>query len=69
MLLDDPPIPLLDALIRDGETLYEREAGAAAGWRAGALAALEIDRPWYERMSNAWLARVAREGLTETTGL
>ena len=65
--LDDPPIPLLDALIRDGEVIFEAEHGAGARWRASALATLEIDRPWYERMSRAWLARVAREGLPWST--
>lgn len=67
VLLDDPPIPLLDALIRESEVVYEAKAGAAAIWRAATLATLETDRPWYERMSKAWLARVAREGLTWST--
>lgn len=65
--LDDPPIPLLDVLIRDGELIFEAERGVGARWRAAALATLELDRPWYERMSRAWLARVAREGLPWST--
>lgn len=65
--LDDPPIPLLDALIREGELIFEAKRGTVAQWRAGALATLEIDRPWYERMSRAWLTRVAREGLPWST--
>ena len=65
--LDDPPIPLLEALIRDGEVIFEAVRGAGASWRAATLSNLEIDRPWYERMSKAWLARVAREGLPWST--
>src|SRR3569623_424734 len=65
--LDDPPIPRLEALIRDGEVIFEAVRGAGASWRAATLSNLEIDRPWYERMSKAWLARVAREGLPWST--
>ena len=67
VILDDPPIPLLDALVRDGEIIFEAERGAGARWRSSALLTLETDRPWFERMSRAWLARVAREGLPWST--
>jgi len=67
VILEDPPIPLLDALVREGELIFEAERGAAARWRTSALLTLETDRPWYERMSKAWLARVAREGLPWST--
>ena len=67
VILDDPPIPLLESLIRDGELIFEVVPGAGASWRASTLSTLELDRPWYQRMSNAWLARVAREGLPWST--
>jgi len=65
--LDDPPIPLLEALIHDGIVIFEAVPGTGASWRAATLSMLELDRPWYERMSKAWLAQVAREGLPGST--
>ena len=61
--LDDPGVPLLEELVRDGVVIHEGAPGAAAQWRSHTLAQLETDRPWYERMSRAWLARVAERGL------
>jgi len=61
--LRDPAIPLAEELLRDGKPLYERKPGLIAEWRSRTLATLETDRPWYARMRDAWLARVAREGL------
>lgn len=61
--LDDPPIPLLDRIITEGIVVHESHPGAGAQWRSHALTTLEIDRPWFKRMSDAWLARIAREGL------
>ena len=61
--LADPGVPLLEALVRDGIVVREATPGAGALWRARALAQLETDRPWYARMRDSWLARVAREGL------
>jgi hypothetical protein len=61
--LERPTIPLLEQIIRDGEVLHEGSPGRAAAWWSCALAMLETDRPWYTRMSDAWLRRVAREGL------
>jgi len=61
--LDDPGVPLLDELLRDGVVLYEARPGAYASWRSRVLADLELDRPWYERMRDAWLARVAQRGI------
>ncbi len=57
-------IPLPEALLREGVVVHEGRRGAAALWRSVALAQLETDRPWYARMREAWLARVAREGLS-----
>ncbi len=61
--LDDPSIPLLEELVRDAEVIHEAQPGLAASWRSRTLAALEIDRPWFARMRDAWLARVARDGI------
>jgi predicted nucleotidyltransferase len=61
--LDDPGIPLLDELMRDGVAVFEKRPGAYASWRSHVLADLELDRPWYERMRDAWLEHVARHGV------
>lgn len=59
----DPPIPLLDEIVKDGVVLHQARPGEAASWRSRALASLELDLPWYRRMSEAWLKRVAERGL------
>lgn len=59
MQLDDATYPLLSALVRDGVVVAEHPAGAAAAWRTRAILELETDRPWFERMRNAYLARLA----------
>jgi predicted nucleotidyltransferase len=56
-------IPLLDAILRDGTVVFERTRGAEGRFRSRALSMLETDRPWYERMQNAWLKRVAERGI------
>jgi predicted nucleotidyltransferase len=61
--LTDPGIPLLEAVIRDGVVVHEAIPGCAAMWRSRALATLETDRPWFARMRDAWLRRVAEQGL------
>jgi len=61
--LADPGVPLLEELVRDGIVVREATPGAGALWRSRALAQLETDRPWYARMRDAWLAKVAREGV------
>jgi predicted nucleotidyltransferase len=57
--LDDPGYPLLNALLRDGILLHEGEPGAAAAWRSRAWLQAETDRPWFERMRDAYLRRLA----------
>jgi len=52
-------VPLLDEILRYGRLVHEGERGAYATWRSAALLAQEIDRPWYARMRNATLARLA----------
>lgn len=61
--LEDPGFALLEELIRDSVPLYEAAAGNAARWRSHALSELDLDRAGFERMRDAWLARVANEGL------
>lgn len=61
--LADASIPLLEHVVRDGIVVHEGRRGAGAMWRSRTLATLETDRPWYHRMRDAWLARVAREGI------
>ncbi len=61
--LEDPGFVLLEELIRDSLPIYEAAAGNAARWRSHALSELDLDRPGFERMRDAWLARVANAGL------
>ena len=61
--LADPGVPLLEELLRDAVVLYEARPGAYATWRSHVLADLELDRPWYARMRDAWLERVAQRGV------
>lgn len=62
--LAEASIPLMEHVVRDGIVVHEGYRGAGALWRSQTLATLETDRPWYDRMSEAWLARVARKGLS-----
>lgn len=54
--------PLLNALNRDGVVVYEAERHAEAEFRTRALLQLSLDRAWYERMRDAFLAHLARSG-------
>lgn len=63
IMLDDPSIVLLEEVIRDGILLCEGGANIYSTWRSHALSSLEFDRPWYNRMRDAWLASVAERGL------
>jgi uncharacterized protein len=60
--LADATIPLLDAVIDDGLVVFESHPGMGSLWRSRTLADLEVDRPWYRRMRDAWLKRVAERG-------
>jgi predicted nucleotidyltransferase len=55
----DPSYPLMKAVLRDGILLQQGEPGAGARWRSHAIAQLETDRPWFERMRDAYLRRLA----------
>lgn len=61
--LEDLGVPLLDRIVQEGVAVHEARPGAVATWRARALADLETDRPWFARMRDAWLARVASRGV------
>jgi predicted nucleotidyltransferase len=61
--LDDAGVPLLARIMREGILVHEARPGTGATWRARALADLETDGPWFARMRDAWLARVAARGV------
>lgn len=61
--LSDPGVPLLEELVRDAIPVYEATPYAATRWRVRALIDLDTDGPWYARMCDAWLKRVAERGL------
>jgi|SRR6185503_17329452 len=63
--LEEASIPLLEELMDHAVVVYEAAAGSAALWRSRVLADLEIDRPWYHRMRDAWLSRVAEQGMLD----
>jgi predicted nucleotidyltransferase len=60
--LDEAGVPLLARILREGVGVHEARPGMLATWRARVLADLETDRPWFARMRDAWLARVASRG-------
>jgi predicted nucleotidyltransferase len=57
--IDAVGYPMLRELVSHGIVVSERASGVAARWRSHALATLETDRVWFERMRDAYLARVA----------
>jgi len=61
--LETADIPLLREIVLHGIVVHEGTRGSAASWRSHTLADLEIDGPWYARMRDAWLERVARTGI------
>jgi len=63
LALEDAGVPLLARIVREGVLVHEARPGTAARWRAQALADLETDAPWFARMRDAWLRRVADRGI------
>jgi predicted nucleotidyltransferase len=61
--LDQATIPLLRQIVDQGILVHEGRPGAAACWRSHTLVDLETDGPWYARMRDGWLIRVAERGL------
>lgn len=61
--LEAASYPLVGELLRDGIVLHERRPGAASSWRTRAILEHEADRPWFERMRDAYMVRVADKGI------
>jgi hypothetical protein len=51
--------PLRKSIVRDGFVVHEGHRGAGAQWRSHAIASLETDRPWFERMRDGYLMKLA----------
>ncbi len=51
--------PLLKAVLRDGLLVHQGQKGALGSWRSQAIAQVELDRPWFERMRDGFLRRLA----------
>jgi predicted nucleotidyltransferase len=49
--------PLLSAVVRDGVLVHEGVPAAYGSWRAHAQ--LDLDRAWYARMQDGYLAKLA----------
>jgi predicted nucleotidyltransferase len=62
-IVPDLSLPLRERILAEGQVIYQREPGRAAAWRTAALIDLETDRPWFARMRDRWLERVAVRGL------
>jgi predicted nucleotidyltransferase len=58
--IDDFELPLIDAVLRDGVLVHEGSPGDDARFRMRAITETELFRPLYERMRDAYLARLAR---------
>lgn len=61
--IESASIPLLSAIVKDGIIVFERVPGTGARFLARTWATLAVDLPWYERMQQAWLERVAKRGI------
>lgn len=62
-LSTDPPIALLLNVLRHAMRLYERQPGAYAMFVSHSLCDLETDLPGHRRMHEAFVARVAQQGV------
>jgi predicted nucleotidyltransferase len=60
--LEQAGYPLLMALLRDAVILHEGRPHAAARWRTRAILDTETDRPWFERMRDSYLRKLAGGG-------
>ncbi len=57
--LRDAGYPLLKSVLRDGLPVHQGQLGALGSWRAQAIARVELDRPWFERMRDGFLRKLA----------
>jgi predicted nucleotidyltransferase len=55
-----PGYPLLSAIIQDGILVHEGVPAAYGRWRGHALSELDLDRAWYTRMRDGYLAKLAK---------
>ncbi len=51
--------PLLKSVLRDGFPVHQGQVGALGSWRSQAIARVELDRPWFERMRDSFLHKLA----------
>lgn len=56
-------VPLLEEVVHNGVLIYESGPNVFSAWRSHALAELELDRSWYNRMRDAWLKAIAEKGV------
>jgi predicted nucleotidyltransferase len=54
--------PLLVELIDDGVLVHEGARGSYARWCTHALLQLDLDRTWYSRMRDGYVAKLAERG-------
>jgi len=59
-LARDVSYPLLNAIARDAIFVHQGRRGAGGRWLSHTLSRLETDRPWYERMRDSYLKKLAR---------
>ena len=52
--------PLLSAIVQDGILVHEGVPAAYGRWRGHALSQLDLDRVWYARMRDGYLAKLAK---------
>ena len=50
---------MLKAVLRDGVLIHQGRKGALGDWRSQAIARTELDRPWFERMRDGFLRKLA----------
>jgi predicted nucleotidyltransferase len=51
--------PLLSALVEDATLVHEGVPGAYGRWRSHTLSQLDLDRAWYARMRDGYLAKLS----------
>ena len=58
--LENAGYPLLTAIVDDGVLVHEGVRSAYPRWRSHALSQLALDRTWYARMRDGYLAKLAK---------
>ena len=61
--LHDFDLPLVESVLRDGVLVHEGNRGDEARFRLRAITEIELFRPYYDRMRDAFLDRVAERGV------